>query len=65
VGFGLTGAGGDFMGATNRGNAASATAAVTWTAALNRVPGATGAGGTTISNASGGTGGVVYIQYIG
>jgi hypothetical protein len=61
----LYGAGGDFVGLTARANGASATAAVTWTAALNRVPGATGAGGTTASDASGGTGGAVYIQYIG
>lgn len=59
------GAGGDFVGSSSRANGASATAAVTWTAALNRVPGATGAGGTTSSNSSGGTGGAVYIEYIG
>lgn len=61
----LFGAGGDFVGSVTRPNGASATAGYVWDAVINLVPGARGAGGTTASDASGGIGGVVYIQYIG
>jgi hypothetical protein len=61
----VNGAGGSFVGSLIRANGSSATAAETWTAALNRVPGSVGAGGTTAVDASGGTGGVIYIEYIG
>ena len=60
------GAGGSFTGSLTRASGASLTAAVTWTAALNRVPGARGEGQSSSPNqASGGTGGAVYIEYIG
>jgi len=60
------GAGGNFVGANGRGNGVGSTAAVAWTVALNLVPGARGEGATVgNSNASGGIGGVVYIEYIG
>jgi hypothetical protein len=57
-------AGGDFVGSSSRPRAASSTAGETWTASLARVPGSSGLGGVS-SDAVGGTGGVVYIQYIG
>ena len=60
----VNGAGGIFVGTFIRANATSSTAAETWTAALNRVPGSIGSGSVSI-NATGGTGGVVYIEYIG
>ena len=62
------GGGGDFVGISSRPRAASSTAAQTWTAALGRLPGSTGAGGTSGGGANdpvGGVSGVVYIQYIG
>jgi hypothetical protein len=64
------GAGGSFTGSLSRAQAVSSTAAVTWTAALNRVPGARGTGesgsaSTGNNDATGGTGGAVYIEYIG
>jgi hypothetical protein len=61
-------AGGDFIGAAYRPRAASSTTGETWTASLARVPGSSGGGGTAGGGANdpvGGTGGVVYIQYIG
>lgn len=61
----LYGAGGDFVGANSRGNASSSTGAVTWTSALNRVPGARGSGDIgALAESTGGTGGAVYIEYI-
>jgi len=61
-------AGGDFIGAPSRPRAASSTAGETWTASLARVPGSSGEGGGAASGVSdpvGGTGGVVYIVYVG
>jgi hypothetical protein len=61
-------AGGDFIGAASRPRAASSTASETWTASLARVPGSSGSGGGSGGGSNdpvGGTGGVVYIQYIG
>jgi hypothetical protein len=60
------GTGGDFTGATSRGNATSATAATTWSVSLTRVPGSCGAGGRAPgTNATGGTSGAILIQYVG
>lgn len=55
-----------FAGRTTRGNAVSSTAAQTWSVSINYVPGASGQGETISgSNATGGTSGAVYIEYIG
>jgi len=62
----IGGAGGSFTGALSRASGASLTAATAWTAVLNRVPGARGEGqSSSPDQASGGTGGAVYIEYIG
>jgi hypothetical protein len=62
----LYGAGGDFIGSATRGTGASSTAAYVWDALINLTPGARGSGeSNATTNASGGIGGVVYIQYIG
>lgn len=61
------GAGGSFAGPSSRTNALSSTAAITWTSSTILAPGARGLGGNNPSadNATGGVGGVVYLEYVG
>lgn len=62
----IYGAGGVFSGPSFRARAVSSTAAITWSASQIAIPGAGGQGEIyDNSNAAGGVGGVVYIEYIG